>query len=153
MFKTSLISFLAFFVAAWMTAAINTNQWLPPDFVALPESPRVLIGLIAVYAVLLITCFFIDTIEKVAFNIASKVPKAATRWIYDLLFLLFSLGILKLVWTGISDKMIFSGFYQPYAAQFYFSSGISPMQLNGIFLFTLFILLITSFFIMRRRLY
>lgn len=152
MFKTSLISFLAFFVSTWMIAAINTNQWLPPDFVALPESPRVLIGLIAVYAMLLITCFLIDTIEKVVFSIASKVPKAVIRWTYNLLFLLFSLGILKLVWTGISDKIVLSGFYQPYAAQFYLSSGISPMQLNGVFLFTFFILLITSFFTMRRYL-
>ncbi len=153
MFKTSFISFLAFFISVWMAAAINTNQWLPPDFVALPESPRVLIGLTAVYAMLLIVCFLIDTIEKAAFGIASKFPSAATRWIYNLLFLLFSLGILKLAWTGISDKIILSGFYQPYAAQFYFSSGISPMQLNAIFLFTFAILLVTSFFTMRRYMY
>lgn len=151
MFKIALAAFLAFFASSWLVAAININQWLPPDFTVVPESPRVLVGLLAVYVILITTCFLIYMVERMVFIITSKLPKMAVRWAYNILFLVVSYAVTKFVWTVVSDKLIFSNFYQPYAAQFYSSSGIDPLQLNAIFLFSFFILLAVSFFSMRRH--
>ncbi|MCK5044640.1 hypothetical protein KAR26_02840 [Candidatus Parcubacteria bacterium] len=150
MFRTSLLSFLVFLFSSWMVAAVNTNEWLPPDFVLIPENPRVLIGLLAVYVILLATSFVIYLIERMVFSIGTKLPAVMVRWTYNILFLVFSFAAVKFVWVKVSNALIFSGFYEPYAAQFYFSSGISPLQINGILLFTFLILLLNSFFFIRR---
>ena len=150
MFKTSLIAFLSFYISAWLLAAVNTNQWLPPDFSLIPESPRVLVGLLAVYVLLLATCYLIYLSEKMIFALAFKLPKVIVRWVYNGLFLIASFCLAEFAWIGISDLIINSGYYRTYAPQFYFSSGISVAQIDGIFIFTFFVLLITSFFSIRR---
>ncbi|MFH1657488.1 MAG: hypothetical protein ABH919_03400 [bacterium] len=150
MLKSSFTALFFFIFFSWIIAAINTNQWLPPDYSLIPENPRVLAGLLAVFLIMLATCFLIYIMERLIFNVASKLPRGLARWSYDGLFIAFSFIIIRFVWLKVSQTVIVSDVYRPYLANFYNLSGITQDQLSGILMATFFILILVSFFSMRR---
>lgn len=150
MFKSSFISLFFFMIFSWMIAAINTNQWVPVGYTIIPENPRVLAGLLAIFIIMLATCFLIYLMERIIFVISSKLPLWLSRWSYNGLFLIFSFIIIRFIWSKTAEVIIITGIYEPYLAKFYALGAISQNQLSGILMATFFILLLTSFLSMRR---
>jgi len=151
MAKTAVVTFLIFYFLLWMAAAVNTNQWMPPHFSFVPEGPRVLAGFISAFVIFLFTAGLIKGLENFIFGLAKRVPKTASVFLYNLLFLIAA-GIITAIMFFISyESLIAGGLYKIYLPEFYVVAERNISQITTISVLCFILLFIVSFLSMRRK--